>query len=60
MFSLFVYLFKKLHKRASEFSSRLELWWLVPTSTVMTMVAIFKIRLLKMAAAKKISHNLRN
>ena len=37
----------------SKFSSRLKLW-LVPNSTVMTGVAIFKSQLFKMAAARKI------
>ena len=54
MFSEFLYLFKELHKQASEFSCSLELWWMVPNSTVMTVAAIFKSRLLKMAAARKI------
>ena len=54
MFSEFLYLFKELHKQASEFSYSLELWWMVPNSTVMTVAAIFKSRLLKMATARKI------
>ena len=56
MLSYFLYLFKEQHKQASELSSRLELWWLVPNSTVMTVAAIFKSRLLKMAATRKKSH----
>ena len=44
----------KLHKQASEFSSRLELWLMVPNSTVLTVTAILRSRLLKMAAERKI------
>ena len=52
MFSSFLYLSKERHKQASEFSSRLD-WWVVPNSTVVTVAAIFKSRLSKMAAARK-------
>ena len=54
MFNQFLNLFKELHKQALEFSSRLEKWWMVPNSTVMTVAAILKSRLLKMATARKI------
>ena len=44
-----------MHKQASEFASRLEQWWMVPNSTVVTMVAIFlKEDFLKMDTARKI------
>ena len=52
MFSYFLYLFKELQKKASEFSSRLE-WWMVANSTVMALVALFKSKILKMATAKE-------
>ena len=58
MFSYFLYLFKELPKQASEFSSRLEWLWMVPNSTVLTVAAIFKSWLLKMAAASKIQISL--
>ena len=53
MLSNFLFLFKVLLKQASVFSSRLELRWMVPNLTVMTVAAIFKSRLLKKAAAKE-------
>ena len=54
----FVYLSKEFNKKASEFSSRLELWWLVQNSTVMTVAAILRSRLLKMAAKRKLNISL--
>ena len=56
MFSYFLYLSKELHKQASEFTSRLEKWCMIPNSTVMPVAAIFKSKLLKMATARKKSH----
>ena len=53
MFIYFLRLFKELNKQASDFSSRLEQWWMVPNSAVMTVEAILKSRLVKMAAARK-------
>ena len=53
MFSCILYLIRELLKQPSEFSSRLEKWWMMSNSTVMTVAAILISRLLKMAAAKK-------
>ena len=49
---------KELHKQPSEFPSRLEWWWMLPNSTFMTVTAISKSQLLKMAAARKIQTSL--
>ena len=51
--SKFLYLSKELYKKASELCSRLELWWLVPNSTIMAVADILRSRLLKCLPKEK-------
>ena len=53
----FLYLLKELHKQGSECSSRLAyMGQMMPNSTVMTMVAIFKSQLLKWLLQEKFKY----